>query len=349
MHYLRDPQAEQRLQHSFSKSSIFNGLALAGLVVGAHLWLTGLPDRSPAPDARGEVRFEPVQLAKQDFAPLIVAGAWRVTSPDPRVGGVSALAVDRGGLLALTDSGVTIRLPKPVAASGIAEFRDLPSGPGQADQKSGRDSEALTRDSAGRGWWVTFEHFHSAWLFDRDLRRVIRTVDLRALGWRSNLGAEGAVSTGDGLLLFPESGEETVRVGDSRIARASLAKRTGLANTFGHFSDAAMLPDGRIVVVARSYSPAGFSSRLLMFDKGQLRPLAKLALGRLDNAEAIAAEPLAGGGTRLWVMTDNDFRRRVPTLLIALDWAHRDSLAGRSAPPVKVRPRRPAPFSKSRA
>ena len=309
-----DQQAERRLQHSFSKSNIFNGLAVAGLVVGAHLWLAGLPDRTPAPDARGEVRFAPVELAKQGFAPLTVAGAWRVTSPDPRMGGVSALAMDRGGLLALTDSGVTIRLPKPVAASGIALFRDLPSGPGQANQKSGRDSEALARDVAGRGWWVTFEHVHSAWLFDRDLRHVIRKVDLSAMGWRSNLGAEGAVSIGEALLLFPERGEEIVRVGDSRIVR------TGLANPFGHLSDAAMLPDGRIVVIARSYSPAGFSSRLLLFDKGRLRPLARLALGRLDNAEAIAAEPLAGGGTRLWVMTDNDFRRRVPTLLIALDW-----------------------------
>lgn len=343
MPWSADQQAERRLQHSFSKSSIFNGLALAGLVVGAHLWLTGLPDRIPAPDARGEVRFEPVQLAQQGFAPLTVAGAWRVTSADPRMGGVSALAVDRGGLLALTDSGVTIRLPKPVAARGVAEFRDLPSGPGQSNQKSGRDSEALARDSAGRGWWVAFEHFHSAWLFDRDLRRVIRTVDLSAMGWRSNLGAEGAVSTEEALLLFPESGEEIVRVRDSRIAR------TALANPSGNLSDASMLPDGRIVVIARTYSPAGFSSRLLLFDKGRLRPLAKLALGRLDNAEAIAAEPLAGGGTRLWVMTDNDFRRRVPTLLIALDWAHRDRLAGRRAPPVKVRPRRPVPSSKSRA
>ena len=308
------------MQHSFSKSSIFNRLAVAGLVVGAHWWLTGLPDRIPAPDARGEVRFEPVQLAKQGFAPLTVAGAWRVTSADPRMGGVSALAVDRGGLLALTDSGVTIRLPKPVAARGVAEFRDLPSGPGQSNQKSGRDSEALARDVAGRGWWVTFEHVHSAWLFDRDLRRVIRTVDLSAMGWRSNLGAEGAVSTGEALLLFPESGAEIVRVSDSRIVR------TALANPSGNLSDASMLPDGRIVVIARTYSPAGFSSRLLLFDKGLLRPLAKLALGRLDNAEAIAAEPLAGGGTRLWVMTDNDFRRRVPTLLIALDWTHRDRL-----------------------
>jgi hypothetical protein len=94
-----------------------------------------------------------------------------------------------------------------------------------------------------------------------------------------------------------------------------------LANRFGRLSDAVMLPDGRTIVLARSFGPAGFSARLLHLDKGmRLRPLARLALGRLDNPEAIAAEALPGGGVRLWVMSDNDYRRRVPTLLVALDW-----------------------------
>ncbi len=302
------------MQHSFRKWGLFNGLALTLLVLGVHRSLSDMPDRAPAPDARAAVRFERVQFAPQGFAPLTVAGAWRVTSDEARMGGVSALAVDRDGLLALTDSGVTIRLPKPGAATGIAEFRDLPSGPGEAVQKSGRDSEAVARDSAGRGWWVTFEHVHSAWLFDRDFRQVIRKVDLMPVGWRANLGAEGAVSLANELLLFPESGAEFVRITKQGT------ERRALVNPFGHLSDAAMMPDGRIVVIARSYGPAGFESRLLLLGKGRFLPLARLALGRLDNAEAIAAEPLAGGGTRLWVMTDNDFRRRVPTLLMALDW-----------------------------
>ena len=343
MQWPRRPQAERRLQQIFSKSRIFSGLALALLVVGAHRWFAGLPDRDPRPDTHVAVRFEPVRFDPAGFAPLTLAGAWRVTSAEPRMGGVSALIIDRGNLLALSDSGVTIRLTKPSAAQEMAEFRDLPAGPGRGHYKAGRDSEALVRDWAGRGLWVMFENFHSAWLFDRDLHHVIRTVDLNALGWPANLGAEGAVSTADGLLLFPESGAEAVRLSDSGI------ERLPLANRFGRLSDATMLPDGRIVVIARSYGPGGFASRLVLLEKGAMKPLARLALGRLDNAEAIAAEPLSGGGTRLWVMTDNDFRRRVPTLLVALDWAHRARLARRSAPPVKVRPRRPAPFSKSRA
>ena len=42
------------------------------------------------------------------------------------------------------------------------------------------------------------------------------------------------------------------------------------------------------------------------------------ALGPLDNAEALAAEPIAGG-TRLWLMTDDNFSWPMRTLLVALD------------------------------
>ncbi len=303
------------MQHTFIKSRVFNGLIVALAVVGAHRLFSGLPDRAPAADRHAIVRFEPVRFTPKRFAPLRIAGAWRVTSTEPRLGGVSALAVDDTGLLALTDSGVLIRLPKPEAPTGVAQFRDLPAGPGRGFFKAGRDSEALARDAAGRGWWVLFENAHSAWLFDRDFDRVSRTIDLGSLGWRANMGAEGAVSGARGLMLFPESGEEVVELGvKPRLTRSALLNR------YGRLSDAAMLPTGQIVVIARSYGPAGFSSRLLLFDGEALRPLARLAVGRLDNAEAIAAEPLDGGGVRLWVMTDNDYRRRVPTLLIALDW-----------------------------
>ena len=302
------------MQLSFIKSSIFNGLIVALIVLGSHRWFAGLPDREPRADSVAIVRFDAVALDAAGIAPLTVAGAWRVTSPDPRMGGVSALAVDRGALLALTDSGVTIRLPKPVAPMAMAEFRDLPEGPGPVFFKAGRDSEALARDHVGRGWWVGFENRHAAWLFDRDFRRVIQKVNLKPLGWLANKGVEGAVSGRHGLLLFPESGDEMVRIDQRGI------RRIALDNPFGRWSDAVLLPDARILVVARNFSPAGFTSRLILLDQSTLKPLAKLALGRLDNAEAIAAEPLAAGGVRLWVMTDNDFRRRVPTLLVALNW-----------------------------
>ena len=304
------------MQHSFSKSRLFSGLLIAGLVVGARWHLAKLPDREEQADALANVRFDPVMLDPQAAAPLRIAGAWRLTSGESRFGGVSALAVDRGGLLALTDSGVVIRFPKPAQGRQVAVFHDLPDGPGPARFKAGRDSEALALDRAGRGWWVAFENHHAAWLFDRDFKRIEQRIGLGRFGWPANKGAEGALSTGAGLWLFPEEGRELVR-----IAVDGAARRIALANSADRVADVAIVPDGRIIVLARSFSPAGFSARLLMLDGNRLAPLASLRLGRLDNPEAIAAEALPGGGTRLWVMTDNDFRRRVPTLLIALDWA----------------------------
>lgn len=313
----RRPQAERALQLSFRKSRFFSGLLIAGLVVGGRWHLANLPDRKEQADALAELRFEPAMLDADAAAPLQIAGAWRLTSAEPRLGGVSALAVDRGELLALTDSGVVIRFPKPSQGRQVAAFHDLPDGPGSTRFKAGRDSEALTLDWRGRGWWVTFENRHAVWLFDRDFARVERRIGLGQLGWRDNKGAEGVLSWPRGLALFPEGGDEMVAVGHGGI------KRIALANPEGRLADVARLPDGRIVALARTFSPAGFSARLLLLQGRRLRPFATLKLGRLDNPEAIAVEALPGGITRLWVMTDNDYRRRVPTLLIALDWTDR--------------------------
>lgn len=315
MRVSRRLKAERSVQQIFSKSSLFIGLLLAGLVVGAHRRLVRLPDREERGASRAEIRFTPVTIATDSARPLTVAGAWRLTSAESRLGGVSALAIDRGGLLALTDSGVVIRLPRPGRGRQIAEFRDLPGGPGSARFKSGRDSEALARDPAGRGWWVAFENRHAAMLFDPGFTRVERRIGLGGLGWRANKGAEGALFEPRGLLLFPESGDELVRVGDD-----GAIKRIALVNPYGRLADVTVLNDGRVVVLARNYGPTGFSARLLLLEGRKFSPIATLRLGRLDNPEAIAAERLAGGGTRMWVMTDNDYRRRVPTLLIALDW-----------------------------
>ena len=199
-------------------------------------------------------------------------------------------------------------------ARQVASFHDLPAGPGSARFKAGRDSEALVRDVAGRGWWVAFENLNAAWLFDRDFTRVERRIGLEELGWPANKGAEGMLPGPHGPTLIPESGNEMVSVETGGL------ERIGFDSPAGRLADATRLPDGRIVLLARTYSPAGFSARLLLLRGTRVSPVATLGLGRLDNPEAIAAETLPGGITRLWIMTDNDWRR-VPTLLVAIDWA----------------------------
>jgi len=77
-------------------------------------------------------------------------------------------------------------------------------------------------------------------------------------------------------------------------------------------------------VITRAASPAGLEKGLAEAARAQnggleLRKIASLSLGPTANVEGITAEPRPDGGTRLWLVTDNDFRPRAPTLLVALD------------------------------
>lgn len=299
----------------FRKARFFNYLAIFLAVMAFDAWLKTVEVRSDGPARESALRFEPMRFEASGFAPLRLVGVWKMEVDDPRFGGISALALDGGQLMALTDSGSIIRFPPP-GRGGRAFVRDLPAGPGIPQFKINRDTEALARDPAGRGWWVAYEHWHQLWLYDPGFRRALTRTDLGKDRWGANRGLEGIVATPDGLLLFPEPGTEWLRLNGNSL----LSHR--LANSFGDIADGLRLADGKLLLVTRQFGVRGVTKRLVVADEkgGQLtlRSLAPLGLGATDNIEAIAAEPHAGG-TRLWLMTDNDFRPRAPTYLVALE------------------------------
>ena len=238
-----------------------------------------------------------------------------MTSGDPLFGGVSALAIDRGRLLALTDSGRLVRF-RP--ASGTAEIGELPAGPGSGRFKRNRDTEALIRDPGGMGWWVAFESHHEIWLYDPGFRRALRRIRLGERGWRANRGVEGLASDGPSLLAFPEFGGQVLQLSGSR------GRTIAIANSRGRISDVVAIAAGRFIAVERRLTPFGFRNSLVMLNKarsgyrfGRRIPL---PLGALDNVEAIAVERRPCGKRRLWLMTDDNFQAPLRTLLIALDW-----------------------------
>lgn len=313
------PETEQRVQPLFRKVNVFKYLSVLAVFVAVMAfdhWLKSVEVRGDGPVREAALRFMPVSLDPARFRPLRLAGSWEIEVEDPRFGGVSALAVDGDALLALTDSGTIIRLPRP-GRGKKATLRDLPGGPGNPQFKVDRDSEALIRDPAGRGWWVAFEFWHQLWLYDPGFRRSLVRIDLGEDRWPDNQGLEAIASDTNGLLFFPEPGGEWLRLSGSRLHSRSLA------NSFGNVADAASLSDGRVLLVTRKFSLRGIKKHLVEAErKGvdlTLRPIAALNLGPKDNIEAIAAEPRAGGGTRLWLMTDNDFRPRKATVLVAVD------------------------------
>lgn len=325
-------EAERALQPAFRKRPLLQGLVLAALILLFHLWVRAQPDRVESGPRIAELRFAPVALDPRGFAPLRLAGAWQVTSSDPRFGGISALAIDGGMLVALSDSGVLAEFAKPGRGQAAALVRELPGGPGDPRFKQRRDSEALARDPAGRGWWVAFENGNALWLYDRQFARALGSVDFGRARWPLNRGIEGVAADGRGLLLFPERGDAVVRLVGAK------ARTLPLEHTSSRISDAVRLPTGRLIAVERRFSARGFTNGLALIEESgsgyRIAARIPLGVGPLDNVEALAAEELPGG-VRLWLMTDDNLQPPLRTLLIALDWPLR-------------RPAR-TPSSKSRA
>ena len=313
------PQTEQAVQPLFRKSRVFSYLPLITVffaVLVFDQWVNSVEVRSDGPARWAKISFQPLRLDPVAFAPLRLAGAWQVRVDDPRFGGVSALAIDGEALLAVTDSGSLIRLPHP-GRGNEALVLDLPAGPGIPQFKVNRDSESLVRDPAGRGWWVGFEFWHQLWLYDPGFARALKHIDLGEDRWRANGGLEAIAADSRGLLLFPQSGDEWLHLDGQRL------RRHRLVSPFGDLADATRLPDGRLLLVTRKFGLNGLDKHLVWAEekggKLNLRRIARLGLGRRDNIEGLAAQPLGQTGARLWLITDNDFRPRAPTLLVALD------------------------------
>ncbi|MDQ3145171.1 MAG: esterase-like activity of phytase family protein, partial [Pseudomonadota bacterium] len=233
------------MQRPFSKSLFSNGLIFAAPIMAFAFWLNQQSNRPTLPDVTV------AGLASEIAAPAtrLDVRVWRLTVPEPRFGGLSALAHDEGELVALTDSGVVLRFKPPVATSQSLDvrFHDLPAGPGDGRRKSSRDSESLLRDPLGRGWWVGYETRHSLWLFDWGFTRSLgqRWLDV---DWARNKGAEALAADQMGTVFaLPESGGNAVAADGGR----GFAAPRGTA-------DAARLADGRLALLVRRISVRGF-------------------------------------------------------------------------------------------
>lgn len=301
--------AEWRLQRLLSMS----------LILPAFLILLSdsrpeLPDRQPLPPRVASLALEPVALPAAEG--MRVTGAWRLTSDDPRVMGLSALAVLADGRLqALGDSGVLVTFARP-GGPARALVADLPAGPGYPTFKKYRDSEAMLVEAGGRVRLVAFENQHSLWRFDA--AAPARAMRLPGAGWTANKGIEAMVRdpADSALLLLHESGRHLLRAGDSgRLESLPLTGATG------GIADAVRLPDGRMMVAVREIGLAGLTNRLAWLERSRagyrLRNAATLPLGPVDNVEGLAAEKGPDGRTILWAITDNDGWRR--TLLLRID------------------------------
>ena len=272
-------------------------------------WVNRVAVRSEGPNLYAAVRFQPVPLERSGFLPLKLVGAWEVQVDDPRFGGVSALAMDGEALLAVTDSGSVIWLPLP--GRGTRAFVRDSRRPRKLAFKHHRDSERSLPSAVRGGGALRLE---SLWLYARFRQRG---SDRLGKDLWPPMAAEAMAADGAGLLVFRQSGTEWLRVAGGRLQAGPLE------SPFGALADGVRLADGRLLLVTRKFGLAGLEKHVVVAEeKGAsltLRPIARLGLGRKENVEGMAAQKLDSAGTRLWLITDNDFRPRKATLLVALD------------------------------
>ena len=78
------PDAERGVQPLLRKIPFLQVLILVAAIPLFHHWTIRLPDRVEVGARTSEIVYTPVSLASEGFAPLRLAGAWKIASEDPR-------------------------------------------------------------------------------------------------------------------------------------------------------------------------------------------------------------------------------------------------------------------------
>lgn len=292
----------------------------------------------PAPiPARTTSAFEPVPLDASDpsrrrIGDLLYLGGWAIRSNDPRFGGISSMHVRDGAVTALSDAGQLLRFRVPGTGRQELNIGSLPDGPGTTDRKKERDSEAMTVHSDHA--WVAFERHNAVWRYRlSDWRSDSSAAPEVMRGWRSNSGGEGIVRLPDGrFLVFAEARQQPDGVGEVALfdgdpaVEGTPSRRIFYRPPEGYrLTDAALLPDGRLLLLNRRFTPLeGVSAKLTVapiapWQEGAViepREIAHFqAPVTVDNMEALSVTR-EGGRTIVWIASDDNFSGLQRTLLM---------------------------------
>lgn len=301
-----------------------------------------LPPLAPAADTY--VTATPVALDEDDpgrrrLGPLLFLRGWELDSPDLRFGGISSMQLEGDVVTAISDSGTLLRFPLP-RWEGRRPLR-VERLPLAGTSKHMHDSEALLI-ADGRAW-IALERQNAIMRFRRsDWRHesVARPRPMRRWPWQT--GPEAMVRLPDGrFLVFAEG-----RTGDAHSpvvlfdgdpaepATGWQVLRYRRAPGYRP-TEAALLPDGRILVLNRRFDWfQGISASLVIVDPARLeagRTLAGETIAELappltvDNMEAMTVTR-EGGRTIVRIASDDNFMNLQRTLLLefALEAPARD-------------------------
>jgi len=301
-----------------------------------------------------EVQSRPVELVADEPGPhrlgsLVFRGGLELSSADAAFGGFSGLWIGADGrLVAISDRGqwLSARLESDPATGAPLRLIDARVG-AMLDEngkdfrrRSFADAEGLAQLPDGR-FAVSFEQRQVLRFYDLDksgpAARGLRGPRLAGAGkLEANAGLEAVADAGEGRVLVAaersEPGADALGVElwlapvEAR-GRVTPAARLQTPRGYG-LSGLDRLPDGDFVALERFYAPViGVRIRVVKIAaqslaSGQARAtlLAEMdAQYVLDNFESVAVLPLAHGGARLFLISDDNFAPTQRTLLYVFD------------------------------
>jgi hypothetical protein len=299
--------------------------------------MPGAVMRFPETDLGQSAAARPLAYPPATSGTLRFVRGWRLVSPHSRFGGFSALArTGPDAFLLVGDNGYAthLSLDSRGAVSGV-RIRPLPTADGQPVRKSMADIEAIYADRQRGEVWLALEVVNEIWRLDADLSRIESRRRLPAPRWPKNSGPEAMVRLADGrMIVFSENADDDSRGREALIFAGDPAMPGPAPRRFfydsqgrGLVSDAATLPDGRILLVHRrlGFDPV-FTTIIAIADPAGIKANAALrarTIGRVpaplaENYEG-AAISVEGGRTFLWLVADDNFNVWQRSLLVQFE------------------------------
>jgi hypothetical protein len=297
---------------------------------------------------------------------LTLTEAWEISGRNSRFGGLSGMMLIGPRRFAMVgDTGRMLRLT--LSRGGQvdgASMTELPPLRAALTSKKFSDAEAAVNDPVTGTSWVALEGIAQIWRFDAAGARTGRLRNPVMFRWPANGGTESLARLPDGRFLAMS--ERRVKNGmHEGVLFSGDPVRPGTpylrffydSRALGAVTDAAALPDGRILILHRKLGLVPiFTASIAIADPRGLRsddvltarPLATISDRRLtENYEGLAIEQ-GPDGLALWLVSDDNINewQRTRLLRFRIDAAalqptstgSANSRAAKRAAPSPVRP-----------
>ena len=264
------------------------------------------------------VPLDPRAPGRRRVGELTFVRGWHLTSTSDEFGGLSGLRTWHGQWLAVLDTGGWLLFSPEKKSAQLVSINPR-CNPNRV--RLGHDTEGI--DTDGTHIWVSAE-WHNT-ICRRDPGGVQTGIRPPAMvDWPRNSGPETLLRLHDGrFLVMPEDASFATLLFPRDPVSGATPTRLRYTPPEGYWpTDAAELPDGRIVILNRSFGRHGFATKLVLFDgvpgRGMLRgrTIATLAAPLThDNFEGIAVQP-SGRAAIITLVSDDNFYWWQRTLLL---------------------------------